>query len=123
MSKHIVVSVKRDRWFWPKLTITVEARVTSESAGQKFITKQVMDAYAKRGGKVYVRIKVKDYRVVDEAGLRRLRAAAKASVTIRRRRAAKKAAVTRAKRKASQTTMVSRMRSQGYMPGNAFGVN
>lgn len=111
MSKQmIVVSVKRDRWFWPKLTIVIEARVPSAAAGEAFITKQVMAAYRKLRGKVRHYVQTKDYRVLDEVGLKRLRAAAKASATIRRKRGAKKAAVTRAKNKAARLARTARAR-------------
>jgi hypothetical protein len=100
MSKFIVVSIHRNRWFWPTLKVVDEARVSSAAAGEKFITQRVMNAYKKRmDGKkgAYISIRVKEYRVVDATGLKRLQAAAKASVTLRRRRAAKKAAATRVK--------------------------
>lgn len=102
MTKHIVVSIHRDRWFWPKLSIVVETRVKSKAAAQAFIVSQVMAAYEKRSGKRWISCRVKDFRVVDELGLKRLQAAAKASATIRRRRGAKKAAATRAKLKAAR---------------------
>lgn len=96
---NIVVSIHRDTWSRPKLTITVEARLGTQATAQEFITRKVMEAYDARTGKRFKYIKVKDYRVVDEVGLRRLQAAAKASATIRRKRAAKKAAATRARNK------------------------
>lgn len=98
--KNIVVSIKRDRYCQPKLTIVVEARVSSESAARKFVTEQIMAFFEKRRGKHRNWMRVKDFRIVDEVGLKRLQAAAKASVTLRRKRAAKKAAATRAKNKA-----------------------
>lgn len=104
MSKFIVVSIHRDRFIWPKLSIVVEAHVSSESAGMKFITQKVMASYEKRQRGKWGRwstMTVCNYRVVDAEGFKRLRAAAKASATIRRRRAAKKAAVTRAKNRAA----------------------
>lgn len=98
MSKFIVVSIHRDRYFWPKLTVKVEARCSTETAANTFITLWVMDAYRNNlRGRSRKYINVKDFRIVDEVGLRRLLAAAKASATIRRKRAAKKAAATRAK--------------------------
>ena len=100
MSNHIVVSIKRFGYCRPRLTIVVEAHVSSALAGEKFIAAQVLAGYQKRrNGKFYNdtgTMRVKDYRVVDEKGLKRLYAAAKASVTIRRKMAAKKAAGTRA---------------------------
>jgi len=105
MSKHIVVSVRRDRYFRPKLTIVVEGRCSSQAAAERFITGLIMAAYAKRSGKKFGRfasMRVFNYRVVDELGLKRLSAAAKASVTIRRRMAAKKAAETRRRNRVAQ---------------------
>lgn len=113
MSKHIVVSIHRDRWYYPKLSIIVEARVSSAAAAQRFITEQVMNSFVKRmRGKKgqYISIRVKDFRVVDEAGLKRLKAAAKASATVRRKRAAKKAAATRAKNKAARIARTAKAR-------------
>lgn len=98
MNKHSVVSIHRDRWSRPKLTINIEARVPSVAAGERFIAEQVMAAYSKRiRAKLgrWASMRIVEFRVVDEQGLKRLMAAAKASVTIRRRLAAKKAAATR----------------------------
>lgn len=125
MSKHIVVSVSRDRYYWPKLTIVVEARVSSVKQGQRFITKQVMAAFTRRmrGKKVgrFISVRVKDFRIVDEAGLKRLRAAAKASATVRRKRAAKRAAATRAKNRAAQAR---RFEPKQYFPATTdYAVN
>lgn len=99
----VVVSVDRDRYYYPKLTIVVEARVSSAAAGEQFITAQVMRLYEKRRKGKFAKfssMRVKEFRVVDEVGLRRLQAAAKASVTIRKKRAAKRAAETRARNRA-----------------------
>lgn len=112
MSKFIVVTVHRDRWRFPKLTIKVEANVSSEAAGRKFVERRILELFDKRSrGKfgIYSSMRVFDFRVVDEVGLRRLRAAAKASATLRRKRAAKKAAETRAKNKAKIAERVARM--------------
>lgn len=101
MSKFVVI-VHRDRWFRPVLKITVEARFLSTAQASSYITKRVMALYEKRSKRrrsVWTRMTVYDFRIVDEVGLKRLQAAAKASVTLRRRRAAKKAAATRAKRR------------------------
>lgn len=105
MSKY-VVSIHRDRYTHPVLKIVVEAKVRHEVEGQAFITTQIMAAYEKRcRGKLskYSSMRIKEYRVVDEAGLKRLLAAAKASVTLRRKRAAQKAAETRRKNAAART--------------------
>lgn len=105
MNNLFVVSVDRDRWYQPKLTVTVLARVPSERAGERFITSKVMEAYARRCKSKFGRMpsmRVKEMRLVDELGLKRLQAAAKASVTLRRRRAAKRAAATRAKNRAAK---------------------
>lgn len=98
---HYVVIIHRDRYYWPKLTISVQARVKTPSAGQAFITRCIMSAYAKRcRGKFsqHSSMRVAEYRVVDAVGLKRLQAAAKASATVRRRRAAKKAVQTKIRR-------------------------
>lgn len=95
---HIVVIVHRDRWSWPKLTITVEGRFKTPAAADRFITRQLRAQFERRRGKHWSRwntMRIHDYRIVDAEGLTRLRAAAKASVTIRRKRAAVKAAATR----------------------------
>lgn len=97
MKEHIVVSLQRHGYSWPRLVVTVEARVSSATAAERFVIDEVLKAYAKRTGRTRVTCKVKDMRVVDELGLKRLLAAAKASVTIRRKRAAKKGILTRAR--------------------------
>jgi hypothetical protein len=96
--KH-VVAIERKGYRYPKLTVVVLAQVASVTAGRRYITDLIMSTFDKvsRGRRMrqYPRMSIKDYRVVDEKGLRRLRAAAKASITLARRRAAKKAAATR----------------------------
>src|SRR4051812_7847615 len=102
-TKTIVAIVHRDRYYWPKLRITVAARVASPTAAKAYIAGKLMASFEKlncRGR--FPRIPVYDYRIVDEAGLKRLYAAAKASATVRRKRGAKKAAVTRARNRAAQ---------------------
>ena len=119
MSKHFVVSVRRDRYFQPKLTIVVEARVSSAAAGERFITRLIMEAYAKRSGKKFGRfasMRVFNYRIVDEQGLKRLYAAAKASVTLRRKRAAKKAAETRRKNAVARASHI--IEPRDYYPAH-----
>ncbi len=98
-----VVSVKKFGFRYKRapFKIVMEIEVASTQDGHAYVTEQVMKQFAKRRGKRWSSIRVKDFRVVDEVGLKRLRAAAKASVTISRKRAAKKAAVTRAKNKAA----------------------
>jgi hypothetical protein len=98
MSKHFVVAIERKGFRFPKLTIVVLAQGVTPAAGRRFITDTIMAAYDKKvKGTVrqWASIRIKEYRVVDEKGLKRLRAAAKASITLSRRRAAKKAAATR----------------------------
>jgi hypothetical protein len=102
---HYVVIVHRDRYSWPKLHITVEHVCKTESAAEKFITNRLRALYDKRSRGHFGRwpsMRVFDFRVVDAVGLRRLQAAAKASVTIRRQRAAQKAAKTRARNLAAR---------------------
>jgi hypothetical protein len=98
MATHYVVIVHRDRYYWPKLSISVQARVKTPAAGERFIARCIMSQYAKRcRGKfsAHSSMRVAEMRVVDAEGLKRLRAAAQASATLRRRRGAKKAAITR----------------------------
>ncbi|SRR5579885_1141934 len=98
MATHYVVIVHRDRYYWPKLRISVQARVKTQAAGERFITRWIMSQYAKRcRGKfsAHSSMRVAEFRVVDAQGLKRLQAVAKASATVRRRRGAKKAAITR----------------------------
>ena len=105
MSQSIVVIVHRDRWSWPKLTITVEKRCPTVAAAERYITNRLRELYEKRRGRRWSRwstMRVFDFRVVDAEGLVRLQAAAKASKTIRRKRAAQKAAKTRARNQAAR---------------------
>lgn len=99
MSKHIVVSIRRDSYRWPVLSLIIQGHCFSKSAAEKLVTKLVMEAYLKRAGLRgrQPRMHILDYRVVDVDGYKRLQAAAKASKTIRRKRAAKKGAETRRK--------------------------
>lgn len=101
-----VVCVKRDSYRFPKLTVKILTEVPNLLAGARFITEMIMSLYEKRRtqkmGK-YPSMRIEDYRVLDETGLKRLQSAAKASATLRRKRAAKKAAETRAKKAASAT--------------------
>jgi len=110
MSKHIVVSIERKGYRYPKLTIVVHTQATTAAAARRIITDKIMAGYDKRCRgtmREYSSMRIKEYRVVDELGLKRLLAAAKASVTIRRKRAAKKAAATRAKNR--QASMMNRL--------------
>lgn len=96
--KHYVVAIERKGFCFPRLKIVVLAKGVSPAAGRRFITDTIMAAYDKKiKGTVrqWASIRINEYRVVDEKGLKRLNAAAKASVTLARRRAAKKAAATR----------------------------
>ncbi len=98
---HFVVIVHRDRYFWPKLTLSVVKRCKTPAAGDAYITQCIMALYEKRcRGKFspHSSMRVQEFRVVDETGLKRLQAACKASVTVRRRRAAKKAVQTKIRR-------------------------
>jgi hypothetical protein len=84
---YYVVTVHRDRFYKPKLKVIIEARVFSAAAGERLITAKVMKTFHNRvfrGPSPY--IPVKDWRVVDANGLKRLQSAAKASVTRRRKR-------------------------------------
>jgi len=95
--KH-VVSIDRKGWRNPKLTVTVLFVTMQTSAAKRFMTDLVMAGYEKRvRGRMsqYSSMRIKEYRIVDDEGLKRLRAAAKGSITRRRRIAAKKAAATR----------------------------
>lgn len=100
-----VVCVKRDSYRFPKLTVKILTEVPNLLTGARFITEMIMSLYEKRRvqkmGK-HPSMRIEDYRVLDETGLKRLQSAAKASATLRRKRAAKKAAETRAK-KAAET--------------------
>lgn len=119
MSKFYVVSVNRDCWRYPKLTIVIEAHVASRAEGKRFITEKVMSAFEKRlRGKMgrWPSVRIKDLRIVDDVGLKRLQAAAKASVTVRRKRAAKKAAATRAKKQASAVKAKETRLMRSYPP-------
>jgi len=100
--KNIVVSIQRDRWFQPKLKIIEHTRARNEKDAQRFIDAQILASYARRSRRKfgsYSMMRVTEFRIVDELGLKRLHAAAKASATLRRRRGAKKAAATRARRR------------------------
>jgi|SRR5579871_1082528 len=102
---HYVVSVRRDRYSWPKLHIVIEARVKTPAAGDRFINRKLRELFDKRANCRWSRwntMRVQDFRVVDVEGLKRLQAAAKASATIRRKRGAKKAAITRLRNRGVQ---------------------
>jgi len=100
---YYVVTVLRDCFSHPKLTVVIETLVSSVAGGERFIARALMKRFKSKDVRTpYPRIAVKDWRVVDVDGLKRLRAAAKASVTLRRKRAAKKAAATRARNKAAR---------------------
>ena len=98
MSKSFVVSVNRNGWSWPKLSIVILGTCSTPAAADAFINRHLRRLYEKRrGGRFskYSSMRVSDFRVVDAAGLKRLYAAAQASVTIRRKRAAKTGVITR----------------------------
>jgi hypothetical protein len=102
---YIVVKITRDRWFWPVLKVTTVTEKPSEESAKQYITEYIMAIYERRiNSKIkmgpYSRVYVPELRTVTREGLKRLQAAAKASVTVRRRRAAAKAAKTRAARAA-----------------------
>lgn len=105
MSQSYVVIVHRDRYSWPKLTITVEGRFKTEVAADRYVSRRLRAMFEKRRGGHFGRwpsMRVFDFRAVDLDGLKRLQAAAKASKTIRRKRAAQKAAKTRARNRAAR---------------------
>lgn len=100
-----VVCVKRDCFRFPKLTVKILTEVPNLLAGARFITEMIMSLYEKRRAQKmgkHPNMRIEDYRVLDETGLKRLQSAAKASATLRRKRAAKKAAETRAKKAAER---------------------
>lgn len=99
MNQLHVVSVERKGYFWPRLIVERVLSVVNRTTAEAFITTKVMDAYNKYK-ETRRSIPITNYRIVDDEGLKRLRAAAKASVTLHRRRAAKKGAITRAKNRA-----------------------
>lgn len=120
-----VVIVHRDRWSWPRLTLTVEGRFKTREAADLYITNRLRATFDKRRGRHWSRwnsMRIHDFRVVDAVGLKRLQAAAKASVTIRRKRAAQKAVQTKIRRGIlPNPTLKQRMLTESksdYYPGH-----
>lgn len=100
MNTAYLIAVRRDRYLRPKLIIDIIDTFKSPVLAARALSQLVMEIYHRRRPRFRgprPLIPVHDYRVVDEAQLKYLQAAAKASVTRRRRQGAKKAAITRAR--------------------------
>jgi hypothetical protein len=116
-NKFFVVAINRGTYGHNGFKVNVIREVASTAAGRAIIREMVLTEYEKRQSafrrgsswnrKVHVRMD--DLRVVDEVGLKRLHAAAKADKTRLRKKAAQKAAKTRASRRVEPE----------YAPGSA----